>query len=282
MFVKIYKRQRLIGITAISLVLNAPIAHAQLSGDPMQAALDQAHGISNPIVEARKYAQENSAMREEAEEAANGGYHKKIADQIEENMFNSPEYQKLKQDEAKVKESLKFSEQELPDTGIFSRIHNKEIQTEKNKKAIEKDLDTPQASASIQKRSSSQSATNSTTFAGYAKALDALTLLVGGHKIILTGLKAPGNGEYCTLRGNYRWPCGDEARNATQQVINDIPLSCRLDLGNLGRCVDYRTGESIQKKIALTGYALPVGVEGASYSLESDEAREHHRGLFQD
>lgn len=254
-------------------------SQAQTIPDPNQAVINQFKGIGGPITDGTKFSQQSEQYRQNQQEVLNAGsqdeYDKDAEKQAEKALLNDKKYQENNQKLSQINRMMN-SQGDEPDTGLFSRARNAEKRQQQEKNLDERDQ-TPSIGAS-----QNTSPVQSTSLTGYGHALDALTLAVGGGRIVLTGLKAYSNDATCTINDNYVWPCGNEGRAAVESIVSKTELSCQITAPGHGTCYDRETGEPIQKRIARTGFAIPSGKEGLAYEQDALFAKEHHLGLFQE
>ncbi len=103
--------------------------------------------------------------------------------------------------------------------------------------------------------SGSKAATTGTSaiVKGFARALDTITLSVGGRTVVLDGIEGPGNGESCSRNGA-TWPCGEEGREQTQRAIAGVHIACNVSSANMGVCMDGQ-GRDIATLVVQRGIA---------------------------
>lgn len=263
-----------------SILLGTFPAFAQMRPDPTQAAINQAQGIGNPVSagsnfskQSEDYLQQQNALIQNEQ---NGEYDKDAEIQAQKYIQNNEQYQNSGKKLEDINKETNFENRQEPDTGVFSRIMNQEKKEKHG--SVEKNLDNSQTPSVSTPNSQSPNG----TLHGTGHAIDALTISVGGGRIILTGLKAYGNDASCTINDNYVWPCGNEGRAAVEQIVSHTDLFCKFAYDQHGTCYDRQTGEAIQKRIVRTGFALPYGKEGLNYEDDLAYAKKHHLGIFQD
>lgn len=111
---------------------------------------------------------------------------------------------------------------------------------------------------------------------GYARALDTISLSINGRRIILNGLKGPGNGELCYHNG-VPWECGEEGRSALERLLADNYITCAIEKGDTGSCLTQE-GDNLAYLVAERGYV--IGTVSTTGRI-THQAKIMKKGIFQ-
>lgn len=114
--------------------------------------------------------------------------------------------------------------------------------------------------------------------AGQATVIDGDTLILGGQRIRLAGIDAPELRQIC-LKGGDSWPCGREARDLLENLIDGAFAACAADGSDrYGRplAVCTAAGRDLNAAMVERGYALAYG----AYEAEENVARRSRLGLW--
>lgn len=111
---------------------------------------------------------------------------------------------------------------------------------------------------------------------GYARALDTISLSINGRKVILNGLKGPGNGELCYHNG-VPWECGEEGRSALERLLADNYITCAIEKGDIGSCLT-QDGDNLAYLVAERGYV--IGTVSTTGRI-THQAKIMKKGIFQ-
>lgn len=125
------------------------------------------------------------------------------------------------------------------------------------------------------------------TIKGRATAIAADMLRVGDSNVRLTGLEAPHSDQRCTRAGSRSpgrtWPCGQDAREATQRLVQGQMVTCevgRKDASGVahGRC--RAGGADIAEALVRAGHAFAEGGLVSPYRGAEDIARTSKAGVW--
>ena len=119
------------------------------------------------------------------------------------------------------------------------------------------------------------------TVSGEPEIIDAITMVIQTHVIVLYGVKAPGMNQACYHSNGISWNCGQDARDALEKIIDHQSVTCHV-AGNKGICVTDTNGD-ITKDMILAGYAVPdeSAKPSVGYTREAQYARQSGRGIYQ-
>jgi endonuclease YncB( thermonuclease family) len=114
------------------------------------------------------------------------------------------------------------------------------------------------------------------------KIIDGDSLEIGDTRIRLMGIDAPEYSQYCKNKNKKSYPCGKEATQYLQNLIDDTPVSCHVikkDQYDRYLCTCYAKEKDLNREMILSGYAI-VYLE-SPYNAEQKTAKELKRGLWQ-
>ena len=116
-----------------------------------------------------------------------------------------------------------------------------------------------------------------------AEVLDGDTLVVAGKRVRLFGIDAPELDQLC-IRDGRTWPCGREAKEALQAIVQRERVDCYVQEINdrYGRVIAHcKVGSGdIAAQMVSRGMATAYRHFSDQYVGEEETARREHRGLW--
>lgn len=122
------------------------------------------------------------------------------------------------------------------------------------------------------------------TIEGKAKALTGDVMQVGGEKVVLRGIEAPGVRQSCTDRRGRKWRCGRSALTALRKITGYETVVCTVSGTDAeGRKIaDCMVGDqNIAAALVRKGAVFAANGFFRAYGSEEDEARAAKRGIWQ-
>jgi len=122
-------------------------------------------------------------------------------------------------------------------------------------------------------------------FAGAARVLDAVTIVIGWRPVTLFGVRAPAAGDRCTRGPEAPQVCGDLARDVLAlRLLRNGNVSCRVPPGQRGGaqaaiCLDA-DGVDLAGWLVAEGLALADSTGSYDYVGAQNVARSVRRGLW--
>lgn len=108
---------------------------------------------------------------------------------------------------------------------------------------------------------------------GIPTVINAITLLIDGHSVVLSGITAPKNDAQCMKQHGMEWSCGRASEDTLRGLVEKHVTQCFMVSDNQGIC-STPFGNVAQAMVS-AGYALSL----APSSFMND-AKKDHRGLW--
>ena len=94
---------------------------------------------------------------------------------------------------------------------------------------------------------------------GDARVIDGDSIEINGENIRLAGIDAPEKSQICCLSRYNSRPCGQDARNVLERIINNRPMTCSVKKkGRYGRSIANCLvgGIDVSRAMVQSGFAL--------------------------
>lgn len=116
-----------------------------------------------------------------------------------------------------------------------------------------------------------------------ARALDGANFELGGERLRLFGVSAPGLGQRCEEWREHKplaYACGEHARALLQSLVQDRAPACVREPSAPGAATCYVDGRDLGLVLVSAGWAVARRDESNRYLRAQDEARTASRGLW--
>lgn len=113
--------------------------------------------------------------------------------------------------------------------------------------------------------------------------IDGDSIIVEGDEIRLIGVDAPEYGQFCFDETGLAYNCGDEAKNALNELVKDKKVICnkiKKDIydRDLSECFIDET--NINKELLKMGWVVVYRSDDENYKKAQEDARANRRGVW--
>lgn len=116
------------------------------------------------------------------------------------------------------------------------------------------------------------------TIKGRAIVINALTLKINGHRLVLDNLMAPFPQQMCGSKSGLPWQCGVKTQEQITNMLSDEDVECRIkSTGDIPLVTCDLNGDDLGKRLVETGFY--IGRNG-HYADELKQAKDDHRGIW--